>query len=126
MGAITQPMIDAAYRLAKEVHHLRKSEGSAVQDLERMGMSPGSAKMYIDNFSRMMVGERITRTMSKASFATFLNGIYNDYGEKALSNALKATFANILYYERCGRGRLVGVEDIANEFKRRYLKNKDS
>lgn len=119
MGAITQTMIEAAYRLGRDIRFGRRSESLAIAELSALGMDSGSAKMYLENYSRLLAGERLTRTMSKASFRTFLRRILEDDGPVALRRALEATFAHCRYYESLGRGSLQGVEAIAVEFRRR-------
>ncbi len=121
MDNITQSMIEAAYTLAKAVYHNKIDRTVAIQQLESIHLNPSSASIYIENFSRMMTGNCLTRTMSKAGFDTFLAGIAADYGQDALRLALQSTFEHVRYYESHGRGGLPGVEAIASGFRRKHF-----
>jgi hypothetical protein len=97
---ITQQMIEASYKVAKEVYigSLTRSEGkSKIHELT--GMNIGSAQDYINDFLAMMSGEVYYRTMSTDATDYFLRHIFTDYGVDQFKLAVGATKKHIKYYE---------------------------
>jgi len=117
---ITPQMIEASYKVAKEVYNgsLTRSEGkSKIRELS--GMNIGSAQDYINDFCTMMSGDVYYRTMSTDATDYFLRHIYDDYGVDQFKLAVGATQKHIEYYKSISgapsRKRVKLIEKLQNE-----------
>lgn len=114
---ITTEMTVAAYVEAKAVYHKRKSKNEALDQLKHsVGMNRGSASDFIDNFKKMMDGEKYVRTNNTEQTRYFFSEILNDYGAERLHNALNATVKHVDYYEGLGRGNLNSIRSVIQEY----------
>ena len=112
--AITPAMTEAAYLASKEVYEGKKSRRDAINHLVNgMKMNGRSAANYINNFKKMMAGERYTRTQNEYATDYYLTQILEDYGVCGLTNALQAVKGHVKYYE--------GLENTPMESIRRVI-----
>lgn len=63
----------------------------------------------------MLLGDVVKGQINQSLRRTFLEGIYDDFGNSGLSRALKSYLATIEYYESQGKN-LVGDRKIYNEY----------
>ena len=96
---ISNEMIESVYEYSKMVYEKKITLTEAKERVNmETGMNTGSAQDHIMDFRYMMDGERYTRTINLYATEYFLKKIYEDYGYKALTNAIEATKKHIDYY----------------------------
>lgn len=121
---ITRKMIEAAYSYAKNVYDEKINKENAIDSLEKeFGMNRGSAADYVNNFQHMLNGKKYTRTMNNEGTEYYLTKIRSDYSTKKLSNALTSIDQHITYYEGLKHGKLNGIREIHNKYKKLLEKN---
>jgi multimeric flavodoxin WrbA len=115
---ITDNMIATAYKYAKLLYEDHIGWIDAKERIgKESGMNEGSALDYLYIFQNMMNGNVFKRAMSIESHRFFLDNIRKDYGEPHFQNALQAVEEHAKYYASLGRGHLLGVENLINEYK---------
>lgn len=97
--AITENQIALMYETAKRVHDDDLMRARALDTLEGAGVSRERAADCIQNFKRMRLGERYTRTLTGATTKYFLECIHRDFGVPGLKRALSALWAHVTYLE---------------------------
>jgi 5-methylcytosine-specific restriction protein A len=117
---ITTEMIQAVYSASVAVYHGEINKKQALIDLEaKFGMTTGSASYYINNFKKMMDGEKYTGTINEEATDYFFTHILNDYGVVKLGNAIKAATKHIEY--QVGKNNLSGIKDIISRHEKILL-----
>lgn len=114
---ITQTMIHEAYAQAHAVYSGDTPVGEAVSALRALGMHPGSARDYVNNFQKMMKGEVFKRTMNSAAIRYYLENILNDEGKAILKKAVSSVRQHVEYYEKFSNGKLRKIHVIIEEFE---------
>ncbi len=110
---ITTEMTQAAYSSAKDVYHKKVSKNDAVNRLKKnYNMNKASASNYIENFKRLMNGNRYARTHSIDATDYILTHILSDYGVDGLRNAIRAVKEHVDYYEELVKGNCNGIRYI--------------
>ncbi len=113
MVAITTEMIEASYKLAKDVFAKRVEKKDAFKILaSEFNMNISSASRYIENFPHMMNGEEFKSTYKNEAIEYYLRNIFLDFGNIGLKNALTALDKHIIYYETKTKGKVVGQRKI--------------
>jgi len=114
---ITLDIIKQIYLRAKDVFSQKDDINNAQYILVKdTGMNSGSAKMYIQAFLKMMVGEHYKRTINGTATEYFLKNIRDDFGQQALEQALASVEKHIEYYEGLGNGELRNIKDIYHKY----------
>jgi len=115
---ITTEMIQAGYSASADVYDRKISKQQAINDLvnPKLGWNRGSASDYIDNFRKMMDGEKYTRTNSAEQTDYILTHILNDYGVVKLANAIKAVKEHLEYQK--GKNKLNRIKDIVAQHEK--------
>lgn len=119
LNKITTEIIETAYLQAKDVYANKTSIVDAQSALvDDLGMHPGSARDYINNFQKMMSGECYQRTMNGNATEYYLEKIYADFGKEKLKKALFAVEQHIQYYETFSNGKLRNIREIHKKFSK--------
>lgn len=92
--------IATAYKMGKLLYLNQISKNEAIKQIETSGMAVNSAKIYLAVHKHLMEGTFSSRTIKAESFDFFLENILKDFGQKYLSNALKALQEHIEYFKR--------------------------
>lgn len=92
--------IATAYEMGKQVYLNQLPKKEAIRQIEISGMAIGSAKIYLAVHQHLMNGTFSSRTIKAKSFDYFLENILKDFGIESLSNALKALWDHMEYFEK--------------------------
>ena len=110
----------AAYGIAKMVYDGTISGVEGKKTLEEQeGMNINSAADYISIYRKMREGARYTRLMNSWSTRLYFENIYNEFGNEALKNAIKATREHVTYYEDLTGNGQRKIAELINEFATR-------
>lgn len=119
MAKITHEMTVMAYKIGKQVYEKSLSVQKGVAIItQKTGMNCASAKYYITVYQYMRDGLVYRRTINQHSTEYFLAQIYQEHGTNALNQALKALNGHMVYYESLGHGRLDGLHDVYEDYKK--------
>lgn len=91
--------IATAYEMGKLLYLKQILKKDAIKQIEISGMATGSAKIYLTVHKHLMEGTFSSRTIKAKSFDYFLENILKDFGQKYLSNALKALQNHMEYFK---------------------------
>lgn len=120
MAKITNDMVHAAYKIAKQVSLDHNQLQTGLNSLEHNHhMNRNSANDYIYTYDHMVKGERYTRTINNYATEYFLHNIQLEGGESLLLNSLSALMQHIEYYEAFGNTVLRQQREIHNQFSQR-------
>lgn len=116
----TQEIIEEIGHLGKDIYEEKLSIPEAQARMERQfNVHPGSVRMYLENFQKMVAGQCYKRAMNAAATDFFLKEIYAAYGEKALAAALSAVSQHVEYYESFSTGKLRKIRSLYETYKKR-------
>jgi hypothetical protein len=97
---IPTELVPLSYKLSRDVFNGKLTHREAKEELSGNGqMNPNSAADYLNNFKRLIQGDRFSRTLNAFSMDYFIKNIHSDFGSVGLSNALNALIKHINYYE---------------------------
>lgn len=113
---IPNELTPLAYEVSKQVFESKLTFKKGQQQLLDNGMNPNSAADYINNFRRMVEGEKFTRTNNAYTTEYFLENFYKDYGSTGLANALKALRSHIEYYEGLQKTKMYKIRAIYEKY----------
>ena len=114
---ITLEQVKQAYRIAKEVKEGNMHIGDAKAYLHKnYKLNAGSAQTFIYVFRDMLNGTRFTRGLARMPAHYYLTQILADYGNLALSQALKAFMEHITYYEDRRQTTMHGLREVHQKF----------
>ena len=91
---IDQDMVEKVYSVSKDVYDNKIEFQDGVNLMEKYGMNPNSAFMYIDCFDRMMSGTVFKRGISVLAAEYYIDHIQLDYGEEYCKKAI----SSLLFY----------------------------
>ena len=80
-------------------------------------MKRSSAKMYMNAFMKMMMGELYQRSISSLAARIFIDRIREDFGNEYSKKAIKSLEANLEYQKECGMGRNSKLYEVLNKQK---------
>lgn len=113
---INQKTIERVFLLALQVFEEKIELNEAINTLSvEEDMHQGSARIYINNFQKMMCGEAYQRAMNGFATRYFLEGI-RKYKPARFDGALEAVGEHIKYYESHSKGKLKNISAIYDEF----------
>lgn len=122
---ITEDQAQSAYRVARAVYEGVIAEAAGAAELETIGMNRSSATDYIRNFKQMMVGRQYHRTLNTYSTEYYLDQILAEFGAETATKALAAVRSHLEYYEKLGRGRLLGLSVLCDSFEMKVGRHDD-
>lgn len=96
---VTSEMTRECYERAKKayINHYIYFNDLAEEVSVKTGMNLNTAKMNIHSMTQMLRGEEFNRILSADALDLCLMWIYDDFAQKGLKNALKATELHIEY-----------------------------
>lgn len=115
---ITEENINKVYEVSKSVYEKKMDFNTGVKILEKE-MNNKSAKIYIDDFLRMMKGEIFKRSISALAAQIFIENIRKDFGNTYSQKAIVALEANINYQKECGMGKNNRLQNVLDEQKQK-------
>ena len=129
---ITPEMVAEVCRLGDEIENRNISRSKAHKILVNMGMSAGSAHIYLVIYGEMLAGKAFKRTMKFADFEYILTHIKENYDDRIFQGAVRATKEHIIYFEekQLGAGpraeRLAAfLEEINSASSRWWMRSPD-
>ena len=95
----TERMIDVCYAYGKKAYRTPNANIGEYADAvaEETNMNRNSAFMYIHAVKNLLDGKVFKRAISVKALRKYFSTIYEEFGTPGLSNAIKATRANIEY-----------------------------
>lgn len=114
MTAISEEMTAAAFEAAKRVYVQNADKQMELRALhEATGMAPSSARDYVNNISKMLVGQTYMRTFNNYATDYILTKIHEDFGTEKYRLAIESVEKHADYYASLDRGHLRGIEAVA-------------
>jgi 5-methylcytosine-specific restriction protein A len=119
MSKITQEMIEAAYKIGKEIslEHLSLIEGLNLLE-SSYGMNRISAENYIRCYKCMVLGQAFTRNVNLDAINYYLQGIFDERGKSGLSKALSSLQQYIDYQQDTGKSNMRVTQEICDRFSK--------
>lgn len=113
---ITENNINQVYKISKSIykHEIDFNTGLTILGKE---MKRSSAKMYMNAFMKMMMGESYQRSISSLAARIFIDRIREDFGNEYSRKAIKSLEANLEYQKECGMGRNSKLYEVLNKQK---------
>lgn len=113
---ITENNINQVYKISKSIykHEIDFNTGLTILGKE---MKRSSAKMYMNAFMKMMMGELYQRSISSLAARIFIDRIREDFGNEYSRKAIKSLEANLEYQKECGMGRNSKLYEVLNKQK---------
>lgn len=113
---ITESNINQVYKISKSIykHEIDFNTGLTILGKE---MKRSSAKMYMNAFMKMMMGELYQRSISSLAARIFIDRIREDFGNEYSKKAIKSLEANLEYQKECGMGRNSKLYEVLNKQK---------
>ena len=113
---ITENNINQVYKISKSIykHEIDFNTGLTILGKE---MKRSSAKMYMNAFMKMMMGESYQRSISSLAARIFIDRIREDFGNEYSKKAIKSLEANLEYQKECGMGRNSKLYEVLNKQK---------
>lgn len=113
---ITASNINQVYKISKSIykHEIDFNTGLTILGKE---MKRSSAKMYMNAFMKMMMGELYQRSISSLAARIFIDRIREDFGNEYSKKAIKSLEANLEYQKECGMGRNSKLYEVLNKQK---------
>lgn len=113
---ITESNINQVYKISKSIykHEIDFNTGLTILGKE---MKRSSAKMYMNAFMKMMMGESYQRSISSLAARIFIDRIREDFGNEYSRKAIKSLEANLEYQKECGMGRNSKLYEVLNKQK---------
>ena len=113
---ITENNINQVYKISKSIykHEIDFNTGLTILGKE---MKRSSAKMYMNAFMKMMMGELYQRSISSLAARIFIDRIREDFGNEYSKKAIKSLEANLEYQKECGMGRNSKLYEVLNKQK---------
>lgn len=125
MGKMTNLMVEKSFKIAKKRFLEKITLKEAVNDLEKNGVNPNSARDYIYLYKHLRNGELFKRRANEYATEYYLQNIHLENGVIELSKALTSLQKHFEYWESYSKSQIKGGREIYN----RYLKlvvNEDS
>jgi len=113
---MTDKMIAESYAVAKKVFEKRIHLKEGVEYLEKLGMNPSSAAIYIQAYEAFRTGVLRQRTLSEKGYRYFLQHILDDFGKEAFKIALSSLKKLADYQKEKGLSYAQSTYRIYNEF----------
>lgn len=118
MSSITIKQIELCYECSKSIYSGEKTKKECLDILENLtGMKRPSAIAYINAYLSMRSGDVYKRTINEVATKYYLEGILTENGIEILDLALQSVEKHIVYYSKQGKGKLVSIQKISEEFK---------
>ena len=101
-GNITQEMIEQVYELSKQVYEKKLDIQTAIEEMSKQHMNESSTIIYVDCFSKMLIGNLYKRGISSLATEYYITHIEKDYGTEYGENPKIAVKKYIEYLNSIG------------------------
>jgi len=118
MAQITKEQTIKSYDIGKAFYENKITWSVGVETLVSEGMSIGSAKMSIYDFTHYMRGVGFRSTKNLESTQYFMKRFYENEGLEALNNAVMALEQHIIYYESKSNAKVVQKRVVLEKYQK--------
>lgn len=109
-------MVEKSFEIAKKRYLGKITLQEAVENLEKFGVNPNSARDYIYLYKHLRNGELFKRRANEYATEYYLENILKENGKAELSKSLNSLLKHFEYWESYSGGIVKGGRKIYNKY----------